>query len=295
VALDTSVTSSYPQPGANGSAGDSYVPLMENFVRGEYQHSTWPAPRTRRIAILGFADTVRDAPVNDPSWELWAMNGFWRAATPDFGITAPEERYSAWFDMHTLEYSKAYGAKAGFGDAQVEWLAKPHPFPIYMLQAAPDLPSVQEFPVERVVESVGRDYFTSTVAYAIALAASMSDVAEIGLWGIDLAHDTEYGDQRPCAEYHIARAEGKGIKVTTHERSALMKQRNRYGYEPKESLARDLRASLEANVGQLTKAIDADKEAWEILKSRMHTNDGAVQMLRTLLGRLDLYERGGRF
>lgn len=269
-------------------------PSSDTWTAGRIVSAPPSAKRTRRIAILGFAETVKDAPVNDPSWELWAMNGFWRAAAPDFGITVPEERYSAWFDMHTVEYSREYGKRAGFGDAQVEWLAKPHPFPIYMLDTAPDLPAVLAFPLEKVIESAGRDYFTSTVAYALALAASMGDVAEIGLWGIDLAHDTEYGDQRPCAEYHIALAEGKGIKVTTHERSALMKQRNRYGYEPKDSLSRDLRASLEANVGQLTKAIDADKEEWERLKSRMHTNDGALQMLRTLLGRLDLYERGGR-
>lgn len=283
--LETSVTAH------DGPSSDTWT---AGRVVSEDVSFRFTPKRTRRVAILGFAETVKDAPVNDPSWELWGMNGFWRAAKPDFGIDVPEERYSLWFDMHSVEYTRDYGKKAGFGDAQERWLEQKHPFTVFMLDDSPAFPSVQAFPIESVIQSAKRDYFTSTVAYAIAYAASLPDVAEIGLWGIDLAHDTEYGDQRPCAEYHIALAEGKGIKVTTHERSALMKQRSRYGYESKESLARDLRASLESNVGQLQKALDADKEEWERLKSRMHTNDGALQMLRTLLSRLDLYERGGR-
>src|SRR5262245_18041083 len=82
-----------------------------------------PRPaRTRKIAILGFGPTVRDCPWRDPSWELWAMNGFWRAALPDHGIDAPEDRFTCWFDTHTLEYTRAYGKAAGFGDAQERWL-----------------------------------------------------------------------------------------------------------------------------------------------------------------------------
>jgi hypothetical protein len=282
VALDTSVT-----------AHDG--PPSDSWTAGRVVSGAVVPRRTRRIAILGFAETVKDAPVNDPSWELWAMNGFWRAAKPDFGITVPEERYAAWFDTHTLEYSKAYGAKAGFGDAQVEWLAKPHPFPIYMLAAYPEVPSSVAYPIEDVIRSVGRDYFTSTVAYAIALAASMEDVAEIGLWGIDLAHDTEYADQRPCAEYHLGRAEGRGIKVALHERSALMRQLHRYGYEEEHPLLTELQAGLLKQRDGLAKAMSEDHAKQETLRLQIATNDGARQVIEQILARLGMYSRGGRF
>jgi hypothetical protein len=261
----------------------------------EWDNTPKAPHRHRKIAILGFAETVKQAPVNDPSWELWGMNGFWRAALPDYGIDVPESRYTLWFDMHSVEYTRAYGLKAGFGDAQERWLEQPHPFTVFMLDESPAFPSVLSFPVDAVAKSAGRDYFTSTVAYAIAYAASLPDVAEIGLWGIDLAHDTEYSDQRPCAEYHIALAEGRGIKVTTHQNSALLKQRYRYGYEPPDSLGQAMRASLEHNASHLQGVLEADKEEMEKLKSRLHTNDGALQLIRTMLGRLDLWERGGRF
>jgi hypothetical protein len=253
-----------------------------------------PACRTRKVAILGFAATVADCPWRDPSWELWGMNGFWRAAQPDFGIEAPEDRFSLWFDMHSREYTREYGVRAGFGDEQEKWLQREHPFQIFMLDAAADFPSVRAFPIGYVIATLGRDYFTSTVAYAIAYAATLPDVAEIGLWGIDLVHNTEYTDQRPCAEYWIAKAEAAGIDVTIHERSALLRQRYRYGYEEPPELIRDMRAALSEQIEGLSKAIEKHQADMARLTAQAHTDDGALQAVRGLLGRLDIWERGGR-
>lgn len=286
---------SQPRP-VNGSVGaSSYsdtLTLATNVTK--WTPTLTPALRTRKIAILGFSETVRDAPVNDPSWELWGMNGFWRAARPDFGIDIPEDRYSLWFDMHTMEYTREYGKRAGFGDQQEMWLRQEHPFPIFMLNEDESLPSVLRFPIEDVIKAAGRDYFTSTVAYAIAWAAMQPDVAEIGLWGIDLVHDTEYADQRPCAEYHLARAEAAGIRVTTHERSALMRQRVRYGYESENPLLVDLRNALTAQAKALEDVVLKAREDMERARTQAHTDDGALQMVRQILGRLEMYGRGGR-
>jgi hypothetical protein len=163
-----------------------------------------------------------------------------------------------------------------------------------MLDAYAGFPSAVAYPLAEVIGSVGRDYFTSTVAYAIALYASMPDVAELGLWGIDLAHDTEYADQRPCAEYHLARAEGLGIKVTTHERSALMRQLHRYGYEECNPLITDLRKALQSQRDGLVKTLNEEQSEVEAKRLQIATNDGARQLIEMILGRLDLYERGGR-
>jgi len=254
-----------------------------------------PTARTRKIAILGFGPTVRECPWRDTSWELWSMNGFWRAALPDYGIDAPEARYSRWFDTHSLEYTRAYGQAAGFGDAQERWLEKEHPFPIYMLEAYPQFPSVRQYPVGDVVAALGRDYFTSTIAYALALALTLPDVAELGLWGIDLAHGTEYEQQRPCAEYWIGRAEAMGIKVTIHQRSALLNNRGqRYGYEDKDSLLAQMRGVLMAQANTLEAAITKRREEMDQMRCQMHTDDGARQVVRQLLERLDVFERGGQ-
>jgi len=253
-----------------------------------------PVPRSRKIAILGFGPTVKDAPVADPSWELWAMNGFWRAAKPDYGIDVPEDRFSLWFDMHTMEFTRAYGAVAGFGDKQERWLESEHPFPILMLDEGPAFPSVRRFPIEVVIEQGGRDYFTSTVAYALAFALVQPDVAEVGLWGIDLVHDTEYADQRPCAEYWIGRLEAAGVAVTIHDESALLKHRNRYGYENPNPLLEQLRAYLLSEIETQDKSVTTCQAEIARLTGQMHTDDGARQEAKALLRRLDIWERGGK-
>lgn len=251
--------------------------------------------RHRKVAILGFGGTAKDCPWQDPTWELWGMNGFWRAAEPDYGVKATEDRYSLWFDMHTLEYTRAYGIAAGIADKQERWLEQPHPFPIFTLDNfGPQYPSVRRFPIEDVITALGRDYFTSTVAYALAYALTQPDIAEIGLWGIDLVHDTEYADQRPCAEYWAGRAEALGIKITIHERSALLRQRGRYGYEAENPLLGEMRGMLVSTEKRLSENIAKAQAEMARLTAQTHTDDGALQIVRHSLQRLEIWERGGQ-
>lgn len=251
-------------------------------------------PRRRRVAILGFSDTVKDAPVSDHTWELWALNGFHRVAKADFGLDIPEHRYGLWFDLHSARYTRAYGELAGIGEAQTEWLRKPHPFRVFMLEADPAFPASVRYPLEEVVEKLGREYFTSSIAYAMAYALTLPDLGELGLWGVDLVHDSEYADQRPCAEYWAGRAESLGVRVTVHERSAIMRQRFRYGYEAENPLLLELGTMLQTQAGVLDKRLAELHGAQEKTVAEMQTNDGALQLVRTLLSRLEVYRRGGR-
>lgn len=273
-------TSTYPPPDDTPAAVSSPSAPVET--------------RHRKVAILGFGATAKDCPWQDPSWELWAMNGWWRAAEPDHGVKAPEDRYTLWFDMHTLEYTREYGQLAKIDGLQEAWLRKEHPFPIFMLDAEPGLPSVVRFPIEGLITTLGRDYFTSTVAYAIAFALAQDNIAEIGLWGIDLTHDTEYADQRPCAEYWIGRAEARGIKVTTHEDSALMRQRGRYGYDDAHPVVKELRAFISTHIERTAQAMDKNRAQIETFVKQLQTDDGGMQALHGVLNRLDVWSRGGK-
>lgn len=255
--------------------------------------------RHRRIAVIGFGRTAEDAPVADQSWEFWGMNGFHRvAALPveqgGFALDAPDTRWSLWLDMHTLDYTRRYGAAAKIGDAQERWLEQPHPFAVLSIEARPEWPSVEAYPIDAVIARGGRDYFTSSVAYALALALTQLDVAEVGCWGIDLAHDSEYADQRPCAEYWIGRLEAAGIKVTIHERSALLRQRSRYGYELDNPLLVELLTGLRAHEKLQAEAVRAAVAKMEELRLQAATDDGALQQTRATIARLEIWQRGGR-
>lgn len=92
------------------------------------------------------------------------------------------------------------------------------------------------YPYESVVKAFGTDYFSSTVAYAIALAIYMK-ATEIDLYGVTLEVASEYGDQKPCVDFWIGYAMGRGCKVTVHgEHATLLKTPDGliYGYGKKQ-------------------------------------------------------------
>jgi hypothetical protein len=114
----------------------------------------------------------------------------------------------------------------------LEWLqAQPAGKPIYMQPQFCDgrFPAATPYPLERLSEKFGR-YFTSTIGYMLALAID-EGYDWIGCYGIDLASDVEYAQQRPNAEYFIGLARGMGKTVEIAPSSALCKAGHLYGYE----------------------------------------------------------------
>lgn len=60
------------------------------------------------------------------------------------------------------------------------------------------------------------DYFTCSIAYMIAYAI-YKGATEIEMYGVALLKEKEYAWERPCIEFWIGYAMGKGIKVAVHE------------------------------------------------------------------------------
>ena len=46
---------------------------------------------------------------------------------------------------------------------------------------------------------------------------------EIDVYGVDMRHETEYATQRPCMEYWVGYARGKGIEVNIYGPTAICK------------------------------------------------------------------------
>src|SRR6185503_17521193 len=192
------------------SAGVSQEPVNEcNDFRGGWV--------LKRVAIVGTAPSWRLTPWNDPGVEIWSLNDAFRL--PGF------VRADRWFDLHPFDHfffadpkAKQIHAKeipvghyvrpAGY----VEWL-KALQIPLF-LQTEPGEgfgPQAQRFPKEAIEAQFGR-YFTSTPAWMLALAVA-EGYQDIAIYGIHLATESEYIEQRPNFEYLIGRALGRG-KVT---------------------------------------------------------------------------------
>ncbi len=173
-----------------------------------------------KVAILGYTPTRKDAPYDDPEWEIWGLNDLYK-------YPGDVKRWTRWFEMHDDQLGNKVG-RAKF-DERVKEFAKWENIPIYMQNKHPDIPGSVAYPLEEMVKEYG-DYFTNTISYMIALAI-YEGAKEIGVYGVDMSTSEEYQKQRPSCEYYLGIAVGKGIKVTVHPEADLLKTRYLYGYE----------------------------------------------------------------
>lgn len=176
----------------------------------------------RKIAIVGTApDSVKDAPFHDKSWEIWSLG-----ANADVFLSIPNSRFNRWFELHTftalklanalpqhrLDFFKRIGNTLTIGHDNCE------------------LPEAVMYPKDAVIADIGREYFTSSIAWLIALAIH-EKVDVIGLWGVNMIGDGEYSHQRACCEFLLGVAQGRGIKVELSQRSPLLRAERMYAFE----------------------------------------------------------------
>ena len=168
----------------------------------------------KRMAIVGTGPSWQLTPWNDPGMELWSLNDAFRL--PGF------QRADRWFDLHPFDHfwfapkdAKQISAKdLPVGcyvrpQGYLEWLQQLQ-IPLYLQNDPPAGfgPQAQRFPKAQIEEAFGQ-YMTSTPAWMLALAV-LEGFKEIHIYGIHLATESEYMEQRPNFEYLIGRVLGTG-------------------------------------------------------------------------------------
>lgn len=164
-----------------------------------------------KFGIIGFSKLTRDSiPWHDDSWELWGVNHTYTMAPADRPLDAILE-------LHSSEIYEWPLRRPPTHLAYLQQFAGP----VYLIEARPDIPTSVTYPLAEVVETIGRPYLTSSVAYAIALAIHQG-AATIGLWGIDLVTTHEYTQQRPCVEWLLGLAHASGVEIVLPEGCKLL-------------------------------------------------------------------------
>jgi hypothetical protein len=260
------------------------VNAAQGQVRGE----------RKKFAVCGFASSSRGfIPVGSDEWEIWGLNQLYRHLA----------RADRWFDIH-----RNWNEEVVPGTDHRAWI-RDSGIPVYMVERHPDLPTSVRYPLERLIEAHGADYFTSTIAFMLALAIdeidqrvdaamaaepgrrwSRADVKErygefmIGIFGVDLIVGEEYFWQKSCAEFWIGAATARGIQVLIPPQSALCKQAYRYGYEaePKSPI---LLSEIEKDKSLLVKTREEKLKELYIL-------DGAINRDEYWHGLMELRLRG---
>jgi hypothetical protein len=221
------------------------------------------ADEKKKLLIVGTSPSLKDAPINDESFEVWALNDM-------YAIIPKADR---WFEMHKRKVQEATIVRQT-GNKYLEWFRNNTTVPVYMHDKFDDIPMSIKYPIEEMIQAFGTRLFGSTIDYEMALAI-YEGYKEIHIYGVDMAVSEEYSQQRPSLYFWIGIALGRGIKVFLPKGCDLLKSYFMYGYE--EEKETDFKRKADDKIKYFDKhATDflknyyvamGSKEAWEdILK-----------------------------
>lgn len=156
-----------------------------------------------------------------------------------------------------------------------KWLLTQTETPVIMQAVYPDVPASIAYPIDEIKAAFGPAYFTSSAAYAIALAALLG-YKRIEIYGCEMATGTEYAYQRDGYAYWVGIARGRGIEVI--EDNEILKA-PLYGYEGEAFLEEEFFTSRLAEVVPV-----AEKVAAEYNTARGEVNQALTAMA---IGKVD--------
>ena len=214
-----------------------------------------------RYAIIGTAPSYIQTPWQDPTLVKASLNDAY--ALP--GVVADE-----WVDLHPMDHffyppdapdgkrGQVFEHQVPFGyyvrpKTHLNWLATQqiprwlHPDHAAQVPASATWPNVHAFPRDAVQERFGM-YFGSTPAWMLAHAI-LRGAKEIHIYGIHLATESEYIEQRPNFEFLIGCVLWKGKRrvtvghnlrryettdglVVLPESSPILQAKHQYAFEP---------------------------------------------------------------
>jgi hypothetical protein len=166
-----------------------------------------------KICILGRAPSWREAPFDDKSVKIWTLNDYMYKVVP---------RFDRYFEVH-CPYT--YDIKS---DQEYYNFLLNNQDKLYIMGQHDSLPNANIINYKALTDKYD-EYFTSSIAWMMAEALECDNVTDIYLCGVDLLQQLEYQVQRPCAEYFIGIARGRGIKVHVQSTSTLLKSNGLYG------------------------------------------------------------------
>lgn len=169
-----------------------------------------------KICLVGSApSSVRLAPYADPSWLIWGCSP---------GVYGIAPRVDAWFELHRYEPGQPW-----FSPEYCQWLAR-RECPVFMAEVRPEIPKSEVLPVDALVAKYGPYFFTSSLAWMFACALE-AGATKIALYGVDMAANDEYGDQRSGLHYFGMLAAAMGVEVGVPPESDLFRPRPLYGVD----------------------------------------------------------------
>lgn len=191
----------------------------------------------KKVAVLGTATSTLDqAPVLDDSWEVWACSSGMQGKLNPRGDDGAHG-FDRFFEIHWREQFCPQ-EKANF----LPWLGQCGK-PVYTFDEL-GLANQVLYPRAAIEAQHGSAFLTSTIAWMLALAIDHRPDA-IGIWGVDMADDTEYAHQKAGCLHFIALARLFGINIHIPAASELHRVPAPYPDRYAGETARVLRSHLD--------------------------------------------------
>lgn len=181
--------------------------------------------------------------------DVWVFN---EAAQKDF----TQRRADAVFQMHAPVIWRNPANRNDPG--HYNWLISGNTPLVYMQEQYPEVPKSEKYPRDNIRQKLlanfngGQEYYTSSPAYALALAIYMG-YRRIEIYGVEMETDTEYRFQRDGIAFWLGLATGRGIDVILNSKQLLVAPL--YGYEG------DVRLEYEYFVNRITELEENAKTA----------------------------------
>lgn len=245
-----------------------------------------------KIAILGSApSSIRLAPFNDPSWKIFGCSP---------GVYPVAPRVDEWFELHRWEppvLGKADQQKPWFSPEYCGWMAQQKL--VWMYDRVPEIQNSRRFPYDELVARFGSFFFTSSIAWMLAHAIMLIEEDRlrrkspeedcIGLWGVDMAANEEYADQRPGCQFFIQIAHSLDIKTMIPKESDLMAPPMYYGIHE----SNHMMIKLTERLRELTQRRNNAQVVINNTQAEMHFLAGAIDdvnyMIKTWLNHEEPY------
>ena len=232
-----------------------------------------PEKPTKKIAILGTAPSSwKKAPFHDESWEVWGLTLLYKEVP----------RWDRWFELHSVEMlEKTFAAPEYM--AYVKWMSEQEK-PIFTFKESELLPNTIIYPKDEMVNMFGKFFFTSSIAWMLALAIyelqQHDGPKQLGIWGVDMSQQQEYDHQRKECQHFLTLARHFGIEVHLPPESDLNRSGPMYPWEDPKT---PLRLKMEAREEELNERVNRADQTMRQTNDELQFLKGALEDVKYIL------------
>ena len=235
----------------------------------------------KKIAILGTTPSRKEAPIDDPEWEIWTVGPGGKDS----------HRWERLFEIHTtwpedfkdylneLSKSKEKIYTVVPMKEQIQTWAQGHGKDEKWLKKTikGDWSSNVVINRESLFEKYRRMWFSSSISYCVALAIE-EGATDIGCFGIDLESGEEYISQYAGCAYFLDLARLSGINLHIPNGSGLLRDLSPYPDRYETHLA----LTFEKKKKWLNDLLSRAEPENEAVKRELYRTEGVVMAMREL-------------